>query len=67
MGDASSPKGHPLFLLAALGVPTRSIMTEVVSQNEAVGVGCQYPFISQTKVGKSIPRENQVMMRPAQL
>lgn len=36
MGEASLPKGQPLYLLAALGVPTKSMITEVVNQNEAI-------------------------------
>jgi hypothetical protein len=32
MGVASFPNGQPLFLFVALGVPTMSMMTEVVSQ-----------------------------------
>jgi hypothetical protein len=35
MGVASLPNGQPLFLLVALGVPTMSMMTEVVSQYDA--------------------------------
>lgn len=32
IGVAVLPNGHPLFLFDSLGVPTKSIMTEVVSQ-----------------------------------
>lgn len=32
IGVASLPNGHPLFLFVELGVPTKSIMTELVSQ-----------------------------------
>jgi hypothetical protein len=77
IGVASSPKGQPLFLLLSLGVPTRSIITEVVNQKDAVN----HPLAAiqgdkespkngiepeKSKV-INIPRENQVITRPAKL
>ena len=37
IGDASLPQGQPFSLLWVLGVPTRSMITELVSQYDATG------------------------------
>lgn len=54
IGVASFPNGHPLFLFVELGVPTRSIMTELVNQYEAVVI-VSYADINKLGALQSYP------------
>lgn len=65
IGVASFPNGHPLNLFVSLGVPTRSIITELVNQYAAVEGQSSSP--AGTQQTGSIPKENQVIISPQQL
>ena len=63
IGDPSFPNGQPLNRFVSLGVPTRSIITELVSQYAAV---YRQP-LRPNRVLAYLHKENHVIMSMQQL